>query len=239
MALHQALLHPFSHVCRDEAPNLIHVLSSKGVLPKSRLHNIVIEPKERLRGLLHARIFTRESSDKKRVLAAGIELRVDSALRKNGHLVRVEPVGNAVGAVLEREFGYQAAFDDDVDLGAAGVGVWRVETAGTDEAECHADSGPDERWEYFTIRAHRVASFAACYCALWWVVEVVNEIRIVGDEIDAFFCGGCELERLDQSFVAGDAAWSFDVWQGCGVIERGWKRKSKDAELSTDDKSGE
>ena len=239
MALHQTLLHPFSHVSRDEAPDLIHILSSKSILPKSRLHNIVVEPKERLRGLLHARIFTRESSHKERVIATRIEFRMDSALRENGHLVRVKSVGDAVSAVLERELGYQTAFDDDVDLGAAGVGVWRVEAAGTDEAECHADSGPDERWEDFTVRTHGVASFAARYCALWWVVEVVNEVRVVGDEIDAFFCGGCELERLDQSFVTGDVAWSLDVWQGCGVIERGWKRKGKDAQLSTDNKSGE
>ena len=144
-----------------------------------------------------------------------------------------------MGAVLERELGYQAAFDDDVDLRAAGMGVWGIEPAGADEAECHADSGPDERWEDFTVRTHGVASFAACYCALWRVVEVVNEVGIVGDEVDAFFCGGCELERLDQIFVVGDAARSLDIWQGCGVVERGWKRKSEDAELGTDNKSGE
>ena len=239
MAFHQTLLHPFSHVSWDETPDLIHILSSKSILPKSRLYNIVVEPKERLRGLLHTRIFTRESSDEERVIAAGIELRMDSALRKNGHLVRIQSVGDAVGAVLECELDYQAAFDDDVDLGAAGVGVWGIETAGADEAECHADSGPDESREDFSIRTHGVASFAACYCALWWVVEVVNEVRIVGNEIDAFFCSGCELERLDQILVIGDAARSLDGWQGCGVIERGWKRKGKDAELGTDNKSGE
>ena len=164
---------------------------------------------------------------------------MDSALRKNGHLVRVESVRDAMGAVLECELGYQAAFDDDVDLGAAGVGVWCVEPAGTDKAEYHADSSPDESGKDFKVRTHGVASFAACYCALWWVVEVVNEVCIVGYEIDAFFCGGCELERLDQFFVVGDAAWPLDVWQGCRVIERGWKRKGKDAQLSTDNKSGE
>ena len=239
MALHQAFFHPFSHVGWDEAPDLIHILSSKSILPESRLHNILVEPKERLCGLLHTRIFTRESSDKERVIAARIELRMDSTLRENGHLIRVESVGDAMGAVLEREFGYQATLDDDIYLGAAGVGVWGIETAGTDEAERHADSGPDERWEDFTVRTHGVTTFAACYCALGWVVEVVNEVRIVGEEVDAFFCGGCELERLDQTFVTGDAARSLYVWQGCGVVERGWKRKGKDTELSTDNKSGE
>ena len=239
MAFHQACLHPFSHISRNEAPDLIHVLSSKSILPKSRLHNIIIEPKERLRSLLHPRIFTRKSSDKERVIAAGIEFRMDSALRENRHLVRVESVGDAVGTVLERELGYQAAFDDDVDLGAAGVRVWGVETAGADEAERHADSGADERWEDFPVCTYGVASFAGCHCALGWVVEIVDEVGIVGDEVDAFFCGWGELERLDQIFVAGDAAWSLDVWQCCGVVEGGWKREGKDAELGTDNKSGE
>ena len=137
---------------------------------------------------------------------------MNSALREHRHLVRIESISDAAGAVFERELCYQGPLDDDVDLGAAGVGMWGIETAGTDEAECHADSGADEGREDFTVRTHGVASFAGCHCVLWWVVEVVNEVGVVGDEVDAFFCGGCELERLDQILVVGDAARSLDVW---------------------------
>ena len=240
MALFQALLHAFGHVGRNKAPDLIHVLASKSILPERRLDNIVIEPKESLRRLLHTGVFARETSDKDGIVAAGVELGVDGALRENGHLVRVESVRDGVGAVLERELGDQAAFDRDVDLGAAGMGVRGVEAAGTEEADGHADTGADEGWEDLTVRAHRVASFAACHRALRRVVEIVDKVGVVSDEIDAIFRGGCELEGLDQVLVVGDAAGPFDVWQGGGVIqERGWKRKSNDAELSTDDESGE
>ena len=193
MALLQALLNPLGYISRNEAPNLIHVLSSKGILPQRGLDNIIVEPEERLRRLLHAWILTREPSHEERVIAPRVELRVDSALRENGHLVRVEFVGDAVGAVLQGEFGDEAAFDDDVDLGAAGMSVRGVETAGSDEAERHAYSGADEGWEDFAVCAHGVATFAACDGALGWVVEVVDEIGIVRDEIDSVFRGGCEL----------------------------------------------
>ena len=103
MALLQALFHAFGHVGRDEAPDLIQVLPSKIILPKSRLDNVVVEPEECLRRLLHTRVFARETSDKDRIIAARVELRVDGALRENGHLVRVESVGDAVGAILEGE----------------------------------------------------------------------------------------------------------------------------------------
>ena len=197
MALFQALFHALGHVGRDEAPDLIDVLPSKSILPQSRLDDVVVEPEECLRRLLHTGVFTRETGDKDRIIAARVELGVDGALRENGHLVRVESVGDAVGAILEGEFCDEAAFDGDVDLGAAGMSVRGVETAGTEESHCHADTGADERREDLTIRAHSVASFAGRHCALGWVVEVVDEVGVIGDEVDAIFGGGCELERLD------------------------------------------
>ena len=212
MALTQALLHPFGHVGRDEAPNFIHVLSSKSILAESGLHNIIVEAKESLRGLLDAGIFAREPSHEQRIVTARVELGVDGALRENGHLIRVESVGDTVGAVLEGEFCDQAALDDDVDLGAAGMGVRGVETTGADEAECHADAGADEGWEDFTVCADSVAALAACDGALWWVVEIVDEVGVIGDEIDAVFRRGCKCERLDEILVVGDTAWPFYVW---------------------------
>ena len=197
VALLQALLDPFGDIGRDEAPDFIHVLSGKGILSKRRLHDIVVEPEERLRGLLHAGILTREPSDEERVVAARVEFGVDGALREDGHLVRVELVGDAVGTVLEREFGYEAAFDDDVDLGTARVGVRGVEAAGTDEAEGHADAGADEGREDFAVCADGVAAFAACDGGRRGIVKVVDEVGVVSDEIDAVSCGGCELEGLD------------------------------------------
>ena len=120
------------------------------------------------------------------------------------------------------------------------MGVRGIESAGTEEADCHADAGADEGWEDFTVCAHSVASFAGCRRVLGWVVEIVDEVGVIGDEVDAIFRGGCELERLDQSLVVGDAARPFDVRQGGGVIQdRGWKRKSNGAKLSTEDESGE
>ena len=77
------------------------------------------------------------------------------------------------------------------------MSVRGVETAGAEEADGHADSGADEGWENFTICAHGVASFAGSHRALRWVVEIVDEVGVIGDEIDAIFRGGCELERLD------------------------------------------
>ena len=120
------------------------------------------------------------------------------------------------------------------------MSVRGVETAGTEEADGHADTGADEGWEDFTVCAHSVASFAGCHRVFGWVVEIVDEVGVIGDEIDAFFRGGCELECHDQSRVIGDAVRPCDVWQGGGIIQdRGWKRKSNGAELSTDDESGE
>ena len=77
------------------------------------------------------------------------------------------------------------------------MSVWGVEAAGTEEADCHADTGADEGWEDFTVCAHGVASFAGYRRVLRWVVEIVDEVGVIGDEIDAISRGGCELERLD------------------------------------------
>ena len=194
VALLQALLHPFGHGRWDEAPELIQVRSSKGLLRKSSLHNIIIEPKECLRRLLRAGIFTTEPSHEDRFIAAGIELRMHGALRVDGHLVRVDLIGYAVCAVLEDELRDKAALDHGVDLGAAGMAMRGVETTRTEEAHCHAYPSANERWEVFTIRAYEVAALAACDSALWWVVEVEDEVGVIGDEIDAVFLKGRQCE---------------------------------------------
>ncbi len=197
VALPQALLHPQGHVGRDQAPDFIHVLPRKSILPQRRLDDVIVEPKERLRRLLHARILARESGHEERVVASGVELCVDGALREHGHLVRVEAVGDAAGAVFEGEFRDETAFDDDVDLGAAGVRVRGVEAAGADEAEGHADAGADEGREDGAVGAHGVAAFAGCDGRRGWVVEVVDEVGVGGDEVDAVFGGRGEDEGLD------------------------------------------
>ena len=66
-----------------------------------------------------------------------------SALRENGHLVRIEPIRHAADAVLEREFRDEGTGGDDVDFGTARVRVGRVEAAGAEEAEGHGDAGAD------------------------------------------------------------------------------------------------
>ena len=237
MALLQALLHPFGYGRRDEAPELFQVRSSKGLLRNSSLHNIIIEPKECLRRLLRSRIIAPEPSHEDRLIAVGIELRMHGALRVDGHLVRVDSVGYAVCAVLENELRNEAALDDGVDLGAAGMAVRGVETTRTEEGHCHAYPGANEGWEVFTIRAYEVATLAACDSALWWVVEVEDEVGVVGDEIDAVFLKGRECECLNYILVVGDTVRLLYIWQGSGVINRRWKRKSKDAELGTDEES--
>lgn len=196
MALAQALLHPFSHVRWDEAPDLFQIRPGKSILSKCGLHNIIIEPKECLRGLLDTRIFTRESCHKQCILTARIELSVDGTLRENSHLIRAEFVGDTMCAVLEGELCDKAAFDDDIDFGAARVGVGGIETARADEAKCHGDSGANEGREDLTICTYGVTALTGCHGALWWVVEVVDKVGVIGDQVDAIFRCGRECERL-------------------------------------------
>ena len=194
MTLLKALLHPLRHVRWNKAPDLIYIFSGKGILPQSRLHNIIIKPKERLRGLLHARIFTREPSHKERIVAARIELRMDSPLRENSHLIRVEFISDTTSAILQSKLRNEASLNHDINLRAAGMRMRGIETTGANEAKCHADAGADEGWEDFTIGTHGVATFTACDGVLGRVVEVVDEVGVVGDETDAFFGGGGERE---------------------------------------------
>ena len=161
MALLQALLNTLSHIGRDDASKLLQLRSIEGVLPaERRFHNIIVQGEESLRGLLDTGVFAREARDEEGVVAAGVELRVQGTLREDCHLVCCEPVGDAICAVLEGELCDQAAFDDDVDLRAARVDVWGVETAGFEEAEGHADPRADERWAGFAICFDGVAAFA-------------------------------------------------------------------------------
>lgn len=168
---------------------------------------------------------------------------MDGALRENSHLIRVEFVGDAVCAVLKGELCDKAAFDDDIDLGAARVGVWGVETAGADEAECHADSGANEGREDLTICAYSVATLTGCDGARRWVVEIIDKIGVIGDQVDAIFRSSREFEGLYQVLVIGSIPRSLDVRQGGGVVKWSfqwrWKCESQDAELSADGESGE
>lgn len=65
------------------------------------------------------------------------------ALGEDGHLELREVVGDGRGAVLGDEFGDERALHDDVDFGGARVHVRRVEAAGAEEAEGHADAVAD------------------------------------------------------------------------------------------------
>ena len=97
--------------------------------------------------LLGARVGAGEGGDEGGILAGRVELGVQGALREDGHLVLLEPVGNDAGVVLGHHLRVDGAVDDEVELGAARVRVWRVEAAGAEEA--HRDGGvlADEGWE--------------------------------------------------------------------------------------------
>lgn len=86
-----------------------------------------------------------------------------------------------------------------------------IEAAGANEAEGHADAGANESGEGVPVGADGVAAFALGYGVLGWVVEVIDEVAVVGDEIDAVFgCGGGG-ELLDEIFVAGEGIWALDI----------------------------
>lgn len=102
-ALLQALLHPLRHIRRNQPPKLLQIRPLKRILPQRRRHNIIIQPEESLRRLLHARVLAREPSNEKRIVASGVKLRVHCPLREYSHLIRTELVADCMRAVLERE----------------------------------------------------------------------------------------------------------------------------------------
>jgi len=89
VTLIQALLHSFGHIRWNNAPELIQVCPINGVLlAKSSVLNIIVQPKESLRDLLHARILTSKPGNEECIITARVELGMHSPLRKDGHLVR-------------------------------------------------------------------------------------------------------------------------------------------------------
>lgn len=87
--------------------------------------------------MLHARVLDGETRDEDGWVAIWVELGVQCAEREDGHLHGFGGVGHGSCAVLKHELRHQAAFDDDVQLCAAGVGVRGVESAGAQEADGH------------------------------------------------------------------------------------------------------
>jgi hypothetical protein len=82
------------------------------------------------------------------------------------------------------------------------VDVRRVEAAGSDEAESHADAGTDECREVLAVGFDGVAAFAGGDGARGRVQEVVDEVG-VAEEGDAVYGCGSQLELGDEVEVVG------------------------------------
>ena len=142
----QATLDAAGYIGGNHLTEGIDVLALKSeVVANGGLDDVLIEAKKCLSSLLHAGILTGEAGDEYSVMAVRIEFGVQSPLGEHGHLVGLEVVVNGSGPVLEREFGAEAALNDDVDFGTAGVRVWGVEAARTEEADGHANASADDR----------------------------------------------------------------------------------------------
>ena len=70
----------------------------------------------------------------------------------------------------------------------------RVEPAWAEEADGHAHAGADDGGECHAVCSGGVAAFACCGAVLRWVVEVEDEVCVVGYEVDAPGGGGGEEE---------------------------------------------
>jgi hypothetical protein len=112
------------HVLWNHAPERVDILAIKGkIIRKHRLQQVVIQIEQALRALLHTGILGREARHEDGVLAVGVELGVDGALREDGHLVLGEFVADHGEAVLGDVLGAQGSLDDDVDFCGAGMGL--------------------------------------------------------------------------------------------------------------------
>jgi len=119
---------------------------------QGRLNDVIPQPKERLGWLLHTRVLRSEAGHEDGLFARRVPFRVNGSLWKDGHFEFVERVYDATSAVFEREFSRKLVLDDNIDLGGAGVHMWRVDAARADKAQGHGDAGADESWEELAVR---------------------------------------------------------------------------------------
>lgn len=129
---------------------------------------------------------------------------MDGPLGEHCHLVGGEPVFDECGPVLGDEFGAEFAFDDDVDLGGAGVCVRGVKSTRSQKAHCHADAGADEGGEGLAVGFDSVPAQTGGDGVIGGgVEEVVDMVGGVGKELYPVDGGGGVLEGGDQGEVVG------------------------------------
>jgi hypothetical protein len=201
-ALLQTALHAQRHIRRQSVPELLNVLSIDRIQAKIRLHKLRVQRKQRLGHLLNPRVLARKPSNKHGIVAVGVELGVRSAHRENGHLEFLEQSRDRPGAVLSDEFRPQFPLYNNVDLRRARMDVRRVETAGADEAQGHADSRADEGGEVFAVGLDGVAALALGDGARRGVEKVVDEVGVV-EQGDAVYGCGRQLKLGDEVEVVG------------------------------------
>jgi hypothetical protein len=90
------------------------------------------------------------------------------------------------GAVFGCHAGHEAALDDDVQLGGAGVDVGCVEAAGADEAEGNGAAGAYEGGEGVAVCFY---SLATCMVMLVWeMISVGGEAARGGTYVFTCLC---------------------------------------------------
>lgn len=223
-ALVQAGVDAKSNVGRDVLTEALKVSTVNGLhAAKSSRDDIRAEVEEGLGNLLDARVDVVEAGDEDGILAVGVELLVDRALGKDGHLVRLHGVGDGAEAVLDDKISDEAALHDHIELGGAVVDVGRVHAAGAEEAEGHGGAVADEGREGLRRGGGGEATLAAGLGALGGagVIEVEDEVAGLVEEADALLLGGCGHELCDEVFVAGAGVdgddGGKDIVDGAGV----------------------
>lgn len=208
---------------------MINVAAVEGEVGREgRLQEVVVEVVQPLGGLLDTRVLGGEAGHEDGVVALGVPLRVDRALREDGHLVLVEAVSDKGGAVLEDVLGAQGTLDDDVDLGGPGVGVGGVEPAGANEPERHADAVADEGGEVFPVGLDGVAAVPRGDGRVErGVVEVVQVVARVGQEVESVDGRGGLEERVDQVLVTRPVGRDGDAGSQAGRVEGDVRRAGR------------
>lgn len=136
LALLQALLDAERDASGDALADGLDVFAGDG-LAESGGEDVIREGKAVVGDLASAEVLAVEAGDEDHVLAVRVELGVDGALVERRHLELLDGVGDdaalAVSVddpVLGHHLGHQAALDDELELGAAGVHVEGVHTTG-------------------------------------------------------------------------------------------------------------
>ena len=184
-APHQALVDAKGDAPGDCSANGIDILAAN-LAAEHGGNEIAVVGEELVGDLAGAKVLIGERSDEDGVLALGVELGVDAALVEGGHVPGAEvcaddaptPLG-VEHAVLGRHLGDEAAADDNLQLGAAGVHVERVDAARPDRPDRHARVGAHERREGAPVRRHQHPASAGVALLL---VEGEDEVFILGQE---------------------------------------------------------